>query len=83
MRVLHLNVYFTLPEDFDGSVAEAMRLMARYHATRRKKRAKSRTPCEDVFAAWWEAQVEGARLVGNIGMHRLTKRNTWKPLRGR
>lgn len=77
-KVLHINAYFELPSDFEGTREEAVELFARYYVS---KPVKVEFPIDrsNVSSTWCRflERSEGSKLFGEFGVSEWTGEN-WK-----
>jgi len=74
MKTLHLNIYFKLPDDFEGGFNESLEEIIKY----RKSKNLGKYPKiieenkiethKELWSDFWENQKQGKLLTGNFGI---------------
>lgn len=83
MKVLGLRGYFKLPNDFDGGLSDALRLLADYHDRPETKKRKevSDGNADDYWAEFLNDIKNGNRVTMGISISEL-KDNSMIPMKG-
>ena len=75
--ILHLNnFYFELPQDFNGTLPEAIRLLAKYMEEAPNLNLPMKTrPSQNAWLSFLETIEDGGKFSGNAGIDAMVSGN--------
>lgn len=80
MKMLSLNIYYKLPDNFDGDMNDAIEHMLKYRRSEKNHTDNFKhDPVQDIYANWWDMIHQTDRpLFGEVQYAKLDKKqNKW------
>lgn len=82
MKVLSLNGYFHLPDDFNGTLPDAIRLLADYHESKEARKQRIVGPDTmgvppDLWSRFWNGAQQGFRVCMGMALGEWHKDRGW------
>jgi hypothetical protein len=72
MKQLHLNIYYKLPEDFQGDTNDAIEHMLNYRRGEKNHKVDFKyDPSKDVYDNWWDMVTTTDRVL--LGQYALSE----------
>jgi hypothetical protein len=72
MKNLHLNIYYKLPDDFEGDTNDAIEHMLNYRRGEKNHKVDFKyDPSKDVYDNWWEMVNTTDRVL--LGQYALSE----------
>jgi hypothetical protein len=81
MILLTMSFVFELPEDFNGTINDALLELIKYRKTHKDNELLDNKPIslpDKIWEGFLAAHEKGYKLHGAVGIHKLKDDNTWE-----